>query len=182
MADVQLGLGHECMLLTPDSLFACAGVCYLAGVPVVDWLLSLVQLLYFVVTSLLWGFWQLLQPSQDKRHAGLPELHQVICESLCMLVSAFPTCWCVVGRRPQCRLVQCGGQEHSSPRLPGTQRCAAQSQPKKSSAAATHDTRSDLSLAAVSYRYDTCVIETVVMHPGSTSTRDTPWPPADDSD
>lgn len=61
----------------PVSLLHCAGVCYLAGVPVVDWVLSLFQILYYCVSALLWAFWQLLQPAQDQRHSSLPELHQV---------------------------------------------------------------------------------------------------------
>jgi hypothetical protein len=96
---------------------ACAGVCYLAGVPVVDWLLSLVQLLYFVVTSLLWAFWQLLQPSQENRHAGLPELHQVSVFAV-FLVLPFQTCSGLVSSRRKCGRMQCGRQEHYSILLP----------------------------------------------------------------
>jgi hypothetical protein len=66
-----------------------AGICYVAGVPVIDWVLSLFQILFHVVSALLWAFWQLLQPAQDQRHSSLPELHQV--------------CLCV------CVGMQCGG-------------------------------------------------------------------------
>lgn len=60
------------------SLCVClAGVCYLVGVPVIDWVLSGVQLLVYAVSALLWAFWQLLQPTQENRHSNLPELHQV---------------------------------------------------------------------------------------------------------
>jgi hypothetical protein len=77
VADAVAWNANELLLLMCCDVLCFAGVLYLAGVPVIDWIFSLVQIVYYGLSALLWAFWQLLQPAQDQRHSSLPELHQV---------------------------------------------------------------------------------------------------------